>query len=54
MPLRQADLQPIWKLPQLCKCSGVELEIYRAEVTDDNVVDDDTQIPAGRDNDWVL
>ena len=39
--------------PQLCKCSGVELEIYQAEVTDDTVVDDYTQIPAGRDYDWV-
>jgi hypothetical protein len=51
--MREADFLPTWKLPQLCTFSGVELEIYQVEVTDDNVVDDGTQIPAGRDYDWV-
>ena len=51
--MREADFLPTWKLPQLCTFSGVELEIYQVEVTDDNVVDDDIQIPAGRDYDWV-
>jgi hypothetical protein len=51
--MREADFLLTWKLPQLCTFSGVELEIYQVEVTDDNVVDDDIQIPAGRDYDWV-